>query len=657
MSATSPTIPAGSPAAAAPSPAFADEDAQKLKIVIVGHVDHGKSTLIGRLLFDTHSLPDGKIEQIQKACAAEGMDFEYAFLLDALLEEQEQNITIDTTQIQFRTPRRNYVIVDAPGHKEFLKNMITGAASADAAVVLLDAREGLQEQTRRHGYLLSLLGVKQVLVAVNKMDLVDFSEATFRQLEADYRAFLKPFGIEPLQFVPMSAKHGHNIVQPSEKMPWNTGDTLLGALDHLRQPPAPVDRPLRFVVQDIYRFDERRLIAGRIESGKLAAGDELVFWPDRKRSKIRKIEAWPAELSPTHAQAGQSIALTLEEQIFVERGHIGSHEGSGPVEGREFSARVFWLHDEPIRVGQNYTLKLATQQVEARLVRIDRLMDSATLTPLNERRSEIGRNEVAELVWRARHPLAFDNADVVQETGRFIVVQDGRIGGGGVIFGAEYDATAGAVRSGNISWVDEEVSRESRIDHFGHRGAVIWLTGLSGSGKSTLATALEARLFQKGYASTLLDGDNLRHGLCADLGFSAEDRTENIRRAAETAKLMAEAGLVVITALISPFAAERQKAAAICRTAGIPFAEVFVNTPLEVCEQRDPKSLYKKARAGEIRGFTGIDAPYEAPVTPTLEIKTTELTKEQGLERLLELTVKLARATSMPEEDLAGFSI
>ncbi len=643
----------------APLPARTEpqEDAQRLKIVIVGHVDHGKSTLIGRLLFDTHSLPDGKIEQIQKACAAEGMDFEYAFLLDALLEEQEQNITIDTTQIQFRTAARNYVIVDAPGHKEFLKNMITGAASADAAIVLLDAREGLQEQTRRHGYLLSLLGVKQVLVAVNKMDLVDFSQETFNQLEHDYRAFLKPYDIDPLAFVPMSAKHGHNIVKPSDKMPWFSGATLLTALDHLQQPPAPIDRPLRFIVQDIYRFDERRLIAGRIESGQFKVGDEIVFSPDRKRSKIKSIETWPAEPRQTEAFAGQSVAITLEEQIFVERGHIGSHLDHGPVEGRSFSARVFWLHDEPLLVGQTYTLKLATQQVEARLAKVDRLMDSATLAPLNESRSSIGRNEVAELVWQARHPLAFDNSDVIQETGRFIVVQDGRIGGGGVIFGAQYEPAANAVRSAHISWTDDPVSREARIDHFGHRGAVIWLTGLSGSGKTTLAVALQSRLFRKGIAVTLLDGDNLRHGLCSDLGFSDADRSENIRRAAEAARLLAESGLVVITSLISPFAKDRQNAAAISRKAGIPFAEVYVSTPIAVCEERDPKSLYKKARAGEIPGFTGIDSPYEPPVNPVLELRTDLMSKEQSLEHLLRLAEQIAHRDSMPGEELAGFSI
>ena len=625
-----------------PSKIAQQDDSQRLKIVIVGHVDHGKSTLIGRLLFDTHSLPDGKIEQIQKACAAEGMDFEYAFLLDALLEEQEQNITIDTTQIQFHTDTRNYVIIDAPGHKEFLKNMITGAASADAAIVLLDAQEGLQEQTRRHGYLLSLLGVKQVMVAVNKMDLVDFSEKAFHDLERDYREFLQPYDINPIHFVPMSAKHGHNIVKPSEKMPWFHGPTLLAALDHLKQPAAPIERPLRFIVQDVYRFDERRLLAGRIESGQFQVGDELVFWPDRKRSKIKSIESWPSDPSVKQAYAGQSVAITLEEQIFVQRGHIASHVDKGPVEGRSFSARVFWLHDEPLKVGEMYTLKLATQEVEARLIKIDRLMDSSTLKPLDESRSSIGRNEVAELVWRARRPMAFDNSDVIQETSRFIVVQGGRIGGGGVIFGATYEPTASAVRSSNISWTADPVSREARTEHFGHRGAVLWLTGLSGSGKSTLATALQANLFRQGIASILLDGDNLRHGLCSNLGFSEADRSENIRRAAEAAKLLAEAGLVVITALISPFSADRQRAAAICRQSDVPFAEIYISTPLEVCEQRDPKALYEKARAGEIKGFTGIDSPYEPPTHPALELRTDLLGKEGSLERLQALALQIA---------------
>lgn len=635
-------------------------ESQRLKIVIVGHVDHGKSTLIGRLFYDTNSLPDGKVESIRKACEAEGMEFEYAFLLDALLEEQEQNITIDTTQIQFRTEQRNYVIIDAPGHKEFLKNMITGAASADAAILLIDANEGVQEQSRRHGYLLSLLGVKQVIVAVNKMDLIGFSEEKFKALREEYTAFLKPLGVTPSHFIPISAKHGHNITKPSTDIAWHGGPTILDALESFTLPPSLDDQPLRFLVQDVYRFDERRIIAGRIETGKLSVGDELIFWPDRKRSTVKSIEAWSANAPVTQVSAGYSVAVTLTEQIFAERGQIAAHKQHGPVEGRELNARLFWLHDEPLRLEGAYTLKLGTQAVEARLVKINRVIDSSTLAPSDSARSEVAKNEVAEVVFRARRPLAFDNSDVVTSTGRFVLMQGSRIGGGGIIHSAAYsDVTVDAVKSENIFWSNSEITREDRVSHFGHRGAVVWLTGLSGSGKSTLSNALEASLFKRGHAAFILDGDNLRHGLCANLGFSDLDRVENIRRAGEAAKLLAEAGLIVITALISPFAQDRDKVREICHTAGIPFAEVFVNAPLAVCEQRDPKHLYAKARQGEIKGFTGIDSPYEPPTRPELNLKTDQLSKEACLEQLLELAVTIARqdGPTRAEEINPGSSI
>lgn len=625
---------------------------QRLKIVIVGHVDHGKSTLIGRLFYDTNSLPEGKVESIQKACEAEGMEFEYAFLLDALLEEQEQNITIDTTQIQFRTDKRNYVIIDAPGHKEFLKNMITGAASADAAILLIDAHEGVQEQSRRHGYLLSLLGVKQVIVAVNKMDLIDFDETKFNALVKEYTAFLKPLGVHPSHFIPISAKHGHNITKASTSIPWHKGPAILEALESFTLPPSQENLPLRFIVQDVYRFDERRIVAGRIEAGKLAVGDELIFWPDRKRSKVKTIEAWGAKFPQTEAVAGQSVAITLTEQIFAERGQIASHIKDTPVENREIQARLFWLHDEPLKLNAPYTLKLGTQSVEARLTKITRVIDSSTLSTTSEARSEIAKNEAAEVVLRARRPLAFDNSSVVTETGRFVLMQGSRIGGGGIIHNAQYpDVTVDAVKSENIFWSTGEVTHEDRITHFGHRGAVIWLTGLSGSGKSTLSNALESNLFIRGSAAFVLDGDNLRHGLCADLGFSPEDRTENIRRAAQAAKLLAESGLIVITALISPYAQDRNKAREICHSAGIPFAEVYVNAPLAVCEQRDPKHLYEKARKGEIKGFTGIDSPYEPPVKPELELPTDLLTKEECLARLVDLAKTISSADAARAEE------
>jgi bifunctional enzyme CysN/CysC len=627
-----------------------DIERQRLKIVIVGHVDHGKSTLIGRLFHDTDSLPEGKVEQIRQACEAEGMEFEYAFLLDALLEEQEQNITIDTTQIQFRTPKRNYVIIDAPGHKEFLKNMITGAAHADAAILLIDAQEGVQEQSRRHGYLLSLLGVKQVMVAINKMDLVDYKPEVYEELVASYQAFLKPLGVKPSHFIPISARHGENIIRPSDLMPWHAGPSILEALDSFHLPPTREGLPARFVIQDVYRFDHRRIIAGRLESGVLAVGDDIVFWPDRKRSSIRSIETWPDNRSaPARAAAGESISITLEEQIFVERGQIASHPNHGPIEGREFRANLFWLHPEPLRVGQLYTLKLATQSVEARLVEVHRVLDSSSLAEAREARAEVARNEVADVTLRARRPIAFDNSDFITETGRFVLLQGDRIGGGGIVHGAAYPTgTSSAVTSEHISWTDTEVSREDRIAHLGHRGAVIWLTGLSGAGKSTLSVALEASLFQRGVAAFVLDGDNLRHGLCSDLGFSHVDRAENVRRAVEAARLLAEAGHVVITALISPFREERAKARDIAARGGIPFAEVFVNAPLATCEQRDPKRLYQRARAGEIKGFTGIDSPYEPPATPELELRTDLLTKEACLGKLLALALGMASRKPMP---------
>lgn len=607
-----------------------------LRIVIVGHVDHGKSTLIGRLLFDTNSLPEGKVESVKKRCEKHGMAFEYANLLDSLREEQEQNITIDTTQIRFRTEHRDYVIIDAPGHKEFLKNMITGAASADAAILMIDAKEGIQEQSRRHGFLLSLLGIRRIIVAVNKMDLIGFDQKSFQKLETDYREFLSKFNVVPDLFIPISAKNGFNLANRSTEMNWFTGPTILQALEQFKAPVPSQNLPLRFMVQDIYRFDARRIIAGKIETGKLQVGDELVFWPDRKRSRVKSIELWGTTTPPQFLTAGQSATITLEEQIFVERGQIGSHPQEGPVEGREFRARLFWLQHESIFINRPYTLRLGTQEVEARITKIDRILDSSTLEISQQARSEIRRNDVAEVTFHTRRPIAFDNQEKLTETGRFVLIQGDRIGGGGIIFGAEYpEVQLDSVTSDHITWSEGEITRETRIQHFGHRGAVIWLTGLSGSGKSTLSIALEKALFQRGVASFTLDGDNLRHGLCSDLGFSDEDRHENIRRTGETARLMAEAGLVVITALISPFRKDRQKVREICHEAGIPFSEIYINTPLAICEQRDPKNLYKKARAGEIKGFTGIDAPYEAPEKPNLEIKTEKLSIEESLAELL----------------------
>lgn len=623
----------------------------KLKIVIVGHVDHGKSTLIGRLFHDTNSLPEGKVEQIRKASEAEGMDFEFAFLLDALLEEQEQNITIDTTQLPFRTDLREYVIIDAPGHKEFLKNMITGASSADAAILLIDAHEGVQEQSKRHAYLLSLLGIKQVVVAVNKMDLVGFKQDVFESVRAEYTVFLEKLGVVPQHFLPISAKHGHNITAASQDMPWFKGPSILQALDQFATPATPEGLPLRLVLQDVYRFDERRILAGRIEAGTLAVGEELTFWPDRKRSRIKSIEKWGSDESPKSAKVGESVAITLEEQIFVERGQIASHADVGPAEGREIHASLFWLSNDPLPVNVPFTLKLGTQTVEARIVEFQRVLDSSTLEPITGTRRELLKNEVADVRIRARKPLAFDRIDRVSDTGRFVIVWGKRIGGGGIVREADYDSGRPGVASDNITWTTSPVTREDRMELLGHRGAVLWLTGLSGSGKSTLATALDHQLHRRGMVSFILDGDNLRHGLCSNLKFSPQDRSENIRRAGETAKLMAEAGLVVICSLISPYRSDRDRVREICHRDGIPFAEVFINAPLQVCEARDPRGLYKKARSGEIADFTGISSPYEAPSSPELEIRTGETSMEDSLGKLLDFAEGIIRK---PSPDFAG---
>jgi bifunctional enzyme CysN/CysC len=606
----------------------------KLRVVFVGHVDHGKSTLIGRILHDTGSLPEGKIEEIKKACEAEGMEFEFAFLLDALLEEQKQNVTIDTTEIPFRTARRRYAIIDAPGHKEFLKNMITGASRADAAILLIGADEGVREQSRRHAYLLSMLGVNQVIVVVNKMDLVDFSEKRFREIEQDYRKFLQQLGLNALTFIPASAKQGENVARAGMKMKWYCAASVLEALDLLETQKRDVDLPLRFCVQDVYRFDRRRIIAGRIETGKLRVGDELIFSPANKSSVVASIEGWNAPANGP-AMAGDSIGITLTEQIFVERGYVASHQNETPVETNRFHADLFWIIRDPLRAGHFYDLRLATQQVKCQIVSIEQVTDSSTLETTSDGREQLERNEIGRVTIQTRAPLVIDNHDRIPNLGRFVIIDDGQICGGGTIFGGTYtDRTV--AKSKNIFWTEEKITARERAVRTGHRGAVIWLTGLSGAGKSTIAQSLERDLFHSGMNTYVLDGDNIRHGLNSNLGFSPDDRVENIRRVSEVAKLMADAGTVVITAFISPYRMDRRRAREIALEGNAEFIEVFVDAPLEVCEARDPKNLYKKARAGEIREFTGIDAPYEAPEDPEIVVHTDQQTVGESVATILE---------------------
>src|SRR5688500_4475932 len=407
---------------------------EQLKIVIVGHVDHGKSTFVGRLFHDTGSLPEGKLEQLQRIAERRGVPFEWANLMDALQSERDQNITIDTAQIWFQTAKRQYVIIDAPGHKEFLKNMVTGAANAEAALLLIDANEGVQEQSRRHGYLLNLLGIRQIAVLVNKMDLQDYSEARFQQIEKEYRAFLHTLGVVPKVFVPIAAKHGDNIASLSKNTPWWKGPTVLDVLDDFIVAELPKDQPLRFPIQDVYRFDERRILAGRVESGSVKVGDRLIFCPGNKTSTVKTIERWNAP-SREQASAGESIGITLTEQIFVERGSVAALESAPPYELTLFKARVFWLGRNPFRKGKLYKLKLATQEVDCEIENIDRVIDASTLETISRKEKElfVGRHEVAELSIRTKRAVAFDAHSEIVPTGRLVIVDGYEVSGGGII--------------------------------------------------------------------------------------------------------------------------------------------------------------------------------------------------------------------------------
>jgi bifunctional enzyme CysN/CysC len=617
-----------------------------VKIVFVGHVDHGKSTLIGRILEETGSLPEGKVEALRANCKAQGQRFEHAFLLDALAEEQQQNVTIDTTQIQFRSARRDYVIIDAPGHEEFLKNMITGAASAEAAVVVIAADEGAREQSRRHGQLLSLLGIRQIIVAVNKMDLVNYSASAFQETERTYGEFLQTLGLNAAAFVPISASSGVNVVRDgNHEIAWFKGPSLLQAIDRLEEAESAAQQPLRFPIQDVYRVENRRILVGRIESGTLRVGDQLLFSPHHKTARVASIERWQ-DSSAQSAWAGDSIGITLRDHIFIERGHVASHEADAPVEANRVHARVFWIGAEPLRVGARYRLKLVTQNVDCQVVALGQVIDVATLDYNASERTELRINEVGDVTLQTRAPLVLDNHERVPTMGRFVLADGDSLVGGGIISGALYTGSK-AVKSENIFWSESEVTAARRALRNQHRGAVIWLTGLSGAGKSTIARGLEKELFQLSMHTYVLDGDNLRHGLNANLGFAPADRAENIRRVSEVAKLMADAGTVVITSFISPYRADRARARAIALQAGAEFVEIFVDAPLAVCEQRDPKGLYRKARAGKLKGFTGVDAPYEPPEDPEIVVHTDKQTPGECVARILtELLPRLRLANS-----------
>jgi bifunctional enzyme CysN/CysC len=592
---------------------------EPLRVVIVGHVDHGKSTLVGRLFHDTGSLPDGKLDAIKAMCLRRGMPFEWAFLMDAFQSERDQGITIDTSQIWFRSKLRDYVIIDAPGHREFIKNMITGAASAEAALLMIDASHGIQQQSRLHGFLLNLLGIRQVAVVVNKMDLVDYSATHYEDIRRVYTEYLAVFGAKADFVVPISAREGENLVRRAASMPWYEGPTLIEALDSFRPAPRPVELPLRMPVQDIYKFDDRRIIAGRIESGRLAVGDRLLFSPSGKTAHISSIEGWSRPTAVLQAQAGESVGLTLDEQIFIERGEIASLLDNPPVLTSVFRGRLIWLGHEPLRQGSEYRLKIATREVTVTAQRVERIFDTEDLSARDA--TEVGRHGVADVVLRSRAMLALDEAATIARTGRFVLTDGHNIVGGGLIDMKGYpdQRESMTVRSSNLQRVDHGVTSAARVRRNGHKGGVLWFTGLSGAGKSTIAMQVESRLFQKGYLVYVLDGDNIRSGLNANLGFSPEDRAENIRRIGEVAALFADSGMITIAAFISPYRADRQRARSAAKNG---FHEIYVRADVATCERRDPKGLYKRARRGEIAEFTGISAPYEEPDAAELIVDT-----------------------------------
>jgi len=596
--------------------AFAPRDL--LPIVIVGHVDHGKSTLVGRLFHDTGSLPEGKLEQIKAMCERRGMPFEWAFLMDAFQSERDQGITIDTAQIWFKTAKRDYTIIDAPGHREFIKNMITGAANAQAAVMLIDAGQGIQQQSRSHAFLLDLLGIRQIAVVVNKMDTVGFDAARFDDIKRGYKEYLGNLGITPNYIIPASAKDGDNIAARSARMPWYKGPALVEALDSFALAPKLEKLPLRLPIQDVYKFDDRRILAGRIASGALAVGDRLLFSPSNKTACVTSIEAWNAPVQH-QAAAGQSIGIMLDEQLFLERGEIASHEAEAPLETNVFAARLFWLGKNSLQPGKRLQLKLATRTAA---VVVDSITGVHDVDTLETRAAEaVGRNEIADVVLRSPAMLALDDVVVNPHTGRFVLSDGGNIVAGGAVHMKDYPDQRALLtrRSSNLTAVAHRITAEVRATRNGHTGGVLWLTGLSGAGKSTIAMAVEQELFRRGYQAYVLDGDNVRYGLNANLSFSPEDRAENIRRVGEVAALFADSGQIVISAFISPYRADRERARAAAKSG---FHEIYIKADLATCEQRDPKGLYRRARSGEISDFTGISAPYEPPLEPELTVDT-----------------------------------
>ncbi|HQW59067.1 MAG TPA: sulfate adenylyltransferase subunit CysN [Thermomonas sp.] len=584
-----------------------------LRFITCGSVDDGKSTLIGRLLHDTQLLLDDQVAALEadsRRHGTQGGELDFALLVDGLAAEREQGITIDVAYRFFGTERRKFIVADCPGHEQYTRNMATGASTADLAVVLVDARKGLLTQTRRHSYIASLLGIRHVLLAVNKMDLVDYRQDVFDSIVAGYRDLATQLGIANVQAIPLSALRGDNMVDGSAAMPWYRGPSLLQHLETVQVEPATQATGFRLPVQWVNRPNQDfRGFAGTVAGGRVAVGDEVVVLPSARRSTVARIVTAGGDLA--HAGDGQAVTLTLADEVDASRGDVIAAAIDPPEVADQFAAHLLWMGDERLLPGRPYLLKLGTRTVGASVTEIKHKVDVNTQEHLAAKHLEL--NEVACCNLHLDQPLAFEPYARNRALGAFILIDrqsNATVAAGTLDFALR--------RAGNIHWqhLDVDKAARARIKHQSPR--CLWFTGLSGAGKSTIANLVEKRLLAMGQHTYLLDGDNVRHGLNKDLGFTDEDRVENIRRVAEVAKLMTDAGLIVLVSFISPFRAEREMARALFEPG--EFLEVFVDTPLAVAEQRDVKGLYAKARAGQLRNFTGIDSPYEAPEHPELHL-------------------------------------
>ncbi len=600
-----------------------------LRFITCGSVDDGKSTLIGRLLYDSKRLFDDQLAALSadsKRHGTRGGEIDYALLLDGLAAEREQGITIDVAYRYFDTERRKFIVADCPGHEQYTRNMATGASTADLAVVLVDARKGLLTQTRRHSYIVSLLGIRHVVLAVNKMDLVDYDQTLFDEIVAGYQALAAQLGIAQVAFIPLSALNGDNLSAHSDAMPWYRGPSLLQHLETVQIAAQETGGGLRLPVQFVSRPNQNfRGFAGTIAAGSARVGDEVVALPSGRRSRVAKIFVGDSEAASAHA--GQAVTITLADEIDVSRGDVIAAADDPPQVADQFAAHLLWMDDAALLPGRPYWLKIGARTVAATVSEIKHRIDVNTQEPLAAKRLEL--NEVAYVNLSLDESIPFAAYAENRTLGGFILIDrhsNGTVAAGTLDFALR--------RAGNVHWQHLDVGKDARARIKGQAPRVLWFTGLSGAGKSTIANLVDKRLHALGYHTFLLDGDNVRHGLNRDLGFTDEDRVENIRRVAEVAKLMTDAGLIVLVSFISPFRAERQMARA--RFDEGEFLEVFVDVPLALAEQRDVKGLYRKARAGQIPNFTGIDSPYETPMHAEVHLDASRRTPKQLAAQVLE---------------------